>query len=108
PAEPEAAYATGQLDRAGQLIGQAAELDPSRAALWDRHRRDIAAKQLFTRAQAARTEGDHARADQLLAECRGLDPRLEAGWYRHLTGIRNGQLTRQPPSSTAEPVAGGG
>ena len=100
------AYRTGQFDRAGQLISQAAELDPSRAGLWDRHRREIAAKQLFTRAQAARTEGDHARADQLLAECRGLDPRLEAGWYRHLTGIRNGQLTRQPPRSAAEPVTG--
>jgi tetratricopeptide (TPR) repeat protein len=100
------AYRTGQFDRAWQLIGQAAELDPGRAGLWDRHRREIAAKQLFTRAQAARTEGDHAQAEQLLAECRGLDPRLEAGWYRYLTGIRNGQLTRQPPRSAAEPLAG--
>jgi hypothetical protein len=102
------AYRAGQFDRAGQLVGQAAELDPSRAGLWDRHRAEIAAKRLFTRAQAARTEGDHARADQFLAECRGLDPRLEAGWYRHLTGIRNGQLTRQPPSPSAEAVVGDG
>jgi Protein of unknown function (DUF4031)/Bifunctional DNA primase/polymerase, N-terminal len=100
------AYRTGEFDRARRLIAQAAGLDPSRAGLWDRHRAEITAKQLFTRAQAARTEGDHARADQLLAECREADPRLEAGWYRHLTGIRNGQLTRQPPSPAAEPMAG--
>ncbi len=85
------AYRAQEFDRARQLIGKAAELDPSRADLWDQHRAEITAKQLFTQATAARAAGDHPRVGRLLEQCRELDPRLETGWYRHLTGVRNGR-----------------
>ena len=102
------AYRAHQFDRARQLIGRAAELDPGRAGLWDQHQAEITAKQLFTQAAAARAAGDHTRAEHLLGQCREHDPRLDAGWHRHLTGIRHGQLTPRAVTPAAERAAGHG
>jgi hypothetical protein len=102
------AYRAHQFDRARQLIGRAAGLDPGRAGLWDQHQGEITAKQLFTQATAARAAGDHTRAEDLLEQCRDHDPRLDAGWHRHLTGIRNGQVTHQAVTPARERAAGHG
>jgi tetratricopeptide (TPR) repeat protein len=102
------AYRAGQFDRARQLIGRAAELDPGRAGLWDQHRAEITAKQLFTQATAARAAGDHTRAKDLLGQCRELDPRLDSGWHRHLTGIRNGHVTHKAATPAEGRAAGHG
>jgi superfamily II DNA or RNA helicase len=74
------AYRAGDLDQARQLTDLAAALDPSREQLWQRHRQQIAARQLIITARAARAEGDRKRAGKLLADARQLDPRMPALW----------------------------
>jgi hypothetical protein len=90
------AYRAGDLDRARQLVNQATELDPSRAALWQQQRTEIAAKRIFAQARAAQAEGDQRRADKLIGDARQLDPRMQMLWDRQLTGARNGQVPHQP------------
>src|SRR6266496_5239015 len=95
-AAADEAYRAGELDRARQLIDQAAELDPDRAGLWQQHRAEIAAKRLIAQAREAGAEGDKGRAANLLEDARELDPRMQMLWNRHLTGMR-GQPARQAP-----------
>jgi hypothetical protein len=102
------AYRACDFGRARQLISDAADLDPTRARLWDTCYREITAKQLLTQADAARQGGEHDRAGALVEQCRELDPRLEARWHQHLTGIRDGHITQHEPATAAEPAAGPG
>jgi hypothetical protein len=87
------AYKAGDLDRARELVDQAAALDASRAGLWQQHRDDIAARQLILSARAAHTEADHQRAAQLLQQARELDPRMRTLW--------DGSLPSRPPARAA-------
>jgi tetratricopeptide (TPR) repeat protein len=82
------AYRAGDLDQARQLIDQAFELDPSRAALWQQHRTEIAAKQIFLQARGAAAEGDYRRAEKLINDACQLDPRMQTLWNRHLTATQ--------------------
>jgi N12 class adenine-specific DNA methylase/SAM-dependent methyltransferase len=84
------AYRAGNLDRARQLVDQAAALDPSRADLWQQHRDQIVARRLILDAQAARADADHQRARMLLDDARQIDPRMPAIW--------DGDLPAVPPT----------
>jgi hypothetical protein len=84
------AYRAGDLDRARQLVDQAAAADPSRTGLWQQHRQQIAARRLIHGARAAHAEGDHQRAHKLLEDARQLDPRMPALW--------DGDLPALPPT----------
>jgi len=87
------AYRAGDLDRARQLVDQAAAADPSRAGLWQQHRDQIAARRLILDAQAAHAAADHQRAQSLLNDARQLDPRMPAIW--------DGDLPAEPPNRPA-------
>jgi hypothetical protein len=102
------AYRAGNLDLARQLTGQAAELDPSRADLWQRHREEIAAKRLLLSAKKADAEGDHPRARKLTDDAQRLDPRLRQPWDRQLSkhpaAQRAPARTRQPGAARTTPA----
>jgi hypothetical protein len=104
------AYRAGDLDRARQLVDQAAAADPSRAGLWQQHRDQIAARRLIGGARAARAEGDHQRATSLLEDARQLDPRMPAIWDGDLPALpparsgrhaRDRDMARPGPSGAA-------
>lgn len=104
------AYRAGDLDRAQQLVDQAADLDPAHADLWQRHRSEVTAKRLFAQAKAASAEGDHGRAHNLVEDARQLDPRMQMLWNRHLSGMRGGQRARaardrSAPGNDREPAS---
>jgi len=103
------AYRAGDLDRARQLVDQAAAADASRAGLWQQHRQQIAARQLIHRARAAHAEGDHQGADKLLADARQLDPRMAALWDGDLPALpRARTYTRSRGRDIAAPGPGNG
>jgi hypothetical protein len=82
------AYRAGNLDQARQLVDRAAALDPSRADLWQQHRSEITAKQLYTEAQAAHAHGDRVRAQKLVEDARQHDPRMRMLWNQQLPGTQ--------------------
>jgi hypothetical protein len=88
------AYRGGDLDQARQLIDQAAALDPSRAALWQQHQEQIAARRLILEARSAHAAGDQQRAAMLLSDARQLDPRMPAIW----DGDLDARLPARPAS----------
>ena len=92
------AYMAGDLDQARELTEQAAELDPSRAELWQQHRDEIAARHLILSARAARTEGEHQRASKLLEDARQLDPQMRTLW--------DGSLSAQPSRQASSHESG--
>ena len=100
------AYRAGDLDQARQLIDQAEALDPSRADLWQQHRAEITARQLFLAARTAHAEGDHHRAEKLIGDARQLDPRMRALWNQDLPATqagphRPGPVNGSPARGTA-------
>jgi tetratricopeptide (TPR) repeat protein len=102
------AYRAGDFDQARQLTDQAAALDPSRAELWQQHRKEIAARQLVLAARAAYAEGDKQRGDKLLADARQLDPRMRAIWNINLSALpatQRGHQTRPHGLASAGPLA---
>ena len=80
-----AAYRAGDLDRARKLTDQAADLDPARGGLWQRHLAKIDAKRLFRAATTTRAEGDEAGAHKLIEDAARLDPRMTALWDQDLS-----------------------
>jgi hypothetical protein len=85
------AYRAGDFDRARQHTSEAAALDPSRAALWQQHRSQIDARELFLQVWVAHAEGDQDRAQKLMDEARQLDPRMQGLWDRNLPRAQGGQ-----------------
>jgi DNA polymerase-1 len=105
------AYRTGDLDQARQHIDRAAALDPSRNDLWQRHREEITARQLFLDAQTARDTGDHDHAQQLLQQAQELDPRMRTLWKGHLHLEHEHappRVTRSPDQGADLPAHGAG
>jgi superfamily II DNA or RNA helicase/tetratricopeptide (TPR) repeat protein len=97
------AYRAGDFDQAQRLTDQAASLDPSRAELWQQHRKEIAARQLVLAARAAYTEGDQQRAEKLLADARQLDPRMRAIWNTNLSAPPATHRGGQPSPASPGP-----
>lgn len=78
------AYRARDFDQARQHTSQAAALDPSRTALWQQHRSQIDARELFLQAQAPHAEGDQDQAQKLMEDARQLDPRMQTLWDQNL------------------------
>jgi len=97
------AYRAGDLDRARQLVDQAAAADPSRAGLWQQHRQQIAARRLIHSARAAHADGDHQRARKLLEDARQLDPRMPAIWDGDLPSLPS--VRPGPPAGSRDVTA---
>jgi hypothetical protein len=88
------AYRAGDLNKARQLVDQAAALDPSRAGLWQQHRDQIAARRLILDARAVGVGGDQQHAHELLNDARQIDPRMPAAWNGDLQGAPRTQPAR--------------
>jgi hypothetical protein len=101
------AYRAGDLDRARQLVDQAAAADPSRAGLWQQHRKQIAARRLIHGARAAHADGNHQRADKLLQDARQLDPRMPALWDGDLPALPPARPARQARDRDTAPPGPG-
>jgi hypothetical protein len=102
------AYRARDFDQARRHTSEAAALDPSRAALWQQHRSQIDARELFLQAQATHAEGDQDRAQKLMEDARQLDLRMQTLWDRNLPRTDGGQCGHHsradsPPSGDKRP-----